>query len=314
MIKFSVIYLAANVVVNDTSKWTYGPEYSYDVNITYNVINIVKPDPHEHIHKIQLSSTVKCRPKMSDSLFCHLNNFTESDLFENHNMTREAQTEQMFEIKFNERGVEGLVIEPPSRMEVVNVLRKIATQFNVVIDRRKINNMSQFMARENSSMGNCAAAYRITREELKTDTMEDADFRLVILPLTNAKPGTTLSIVKSRLGCINPPRYVDFSRGILEMVCTHACVCMHIIFALFFLLQKRFVSKIQINSNKFETFTEFNGNVRFTESEIGMLLFKEIIQINLKSIEPAQNELPTLSYGELIDLNINNDIPSNFIN
>ncbi|XP_012531436.1 uncharacterized protein LOC105833891 isoform X2 [Monomorium pharaonis] len=255
---------------------------------------MIKREPYEPIHKIQLISTVKCRPKMPDSIFCHLNNFTESELFENHNMTREAQTEQIFEIKFNERGVEGLVIEPPSRMEVVNVLRKIATQFNVVVDQRKIG-MSQFMARENSSMGNCAAAYRITRDELRTDPLEeDTDFRLVILPLTDAKPGTTLSIVKSRMGCINPPRYVDFSRGILEM--------------------RRFVSKIQINSRKFETFTEFNGNVRFIESEIGTLLFKEIIQINLKSIEPAQNELPTLSYGELIDLNTNNDIPSNFIN
>ncbi|XP_025987825.1 uncharacterized protein LOC105204663 isoform X2 [Solenopsis invicta] len=282
-------------MVNDTSEWTYGPEFLYDVNITYNIISIIKPDPHEPIHKIQLISTVKCRPKMPDSLFCHLNNFTESELFENHNMTREAQTEQMFEIKFNEHGVEGLVIEPPSRMEVVNVLRKIATQFNVAVDRRKIG-MTQFMARENSSMGNCAAAYRITREELKMDTFEqgDGNFRLVILPLTDAKPGTTLSIVKSRMGCINPPRYVDFSRGILEM--------------------RRFVSQIQINSNKFETFTEFYGNVRYTESEIGMLVFKEIIQINLKNIEPAQNELPTLSYGELIDLNTNNDIPSNFIN
>ncbi|XP_011172131.1 uncharacterized protein LOC105204663 isoform X1 [Solenopsis invicta] len=288
-------FLAANVMVNDTSEWTYGPEFLYDVNITYNIISIIKPDPHEPIHKIQLISTVKCRPKMPDSLFCHLNNFTESELFENHNMTREAQTEQMFEIKFNEHGVEGLVIEPPSRMEVVNVLRKIATQFNVAVDRRKIG-MTQFMARENSSMGNCAAAYRITREELKMDTFEqgDGNFRLVILPLTDAKPGTTLSIVKSRMGCINPPRYVDFSRGILEM--------------------RRFVSQIQINSNKFETFTEFYGNVRYTESEIGMLVFKEIIQINLKNIEPAQNELPTLSYGELIDLNTNNDIPSNFIN
>ncbi|XP_012531435.1 uncharacterized protein LOC105833891 isoform X1 [Monomorium pharaonis] len=287
-------FLAANVVVNDTSEWTYGPEYSYDVNITYDIINMIKREPYEPIHKIQLISTVKCRPKMPDSIFCHLNNFTESELFENHNMTREAQTEQIFEIKFNERGVEGLVIEPPSRMEVVNVLRKIATQFNVVVDQRKIG-MSQFMARENSSMGNCAAAYRITRDELRTDPLEeDTDFRLVILPLTDAKPGTTLSIVKSRMGCINPPRYVDFSRGILEM--------------------RRFVSKIQINSRKFETFTEFNGNVRFIESEIGTLLFKEIIQINLKSIEPAQNELPTLSYGELIDLNTNNDIPSNFIN
>lgn len=216
-------------------------------------------------------------------------------------MTREAQTEQMFEVQFNEHGVEGLVIEPPSRMEVVNVLRKIATQFNVIVDQRRIA-MSQFMTRENSSMGNCATAYRITREEPEDRDVREHVFKgidtnsaLVILPLRySAKPGTTLLIEKSRSGCINPPRYVDFSRGILEM--------------------GRYVSRIKVSSDKFETLTEFDGKVRFsTESEVGTLAFKEIIQMNLKSISPATADCPTLSYGELIDLNTNNDIPSNFI-
>ncbi|XP_072766466.1 uncharacterized protein [Anoplolepis gracilipes] len=259
---------------------------------------MIKTDPHEPVGTMTLISKLKCRPKAVDNLFCHLQNSTIVNLGRDRNTTREVETEQIFEIKFNERGgVEGLIIEPPSRMEVVNVLRKIANQFSIGVDRHKIERMSQFMARENSSMGNCATVYRITRGELKTNTVkeENIDFQLNVLPMTNdTKPISNLSIEKSRMGCINPPRYVDFSSGILKM--------------------GRFVSKIQIN-NRFTVFTEFDGKVRPpTDSMNRILLFKEIVQLNLDSINPAQGELPPISYGELIDLNINTDIPSNFIN
>ncbi|XP_077278277.1 uncharacterized protein LOC143906230 [Temnothorax americanus] len=272
-------FLAANVVVNDTSEWTFGPEYLYDLNITY-ILNF-----HEH-HKpeqVQLISTVKCRPKMPDNLFCYLTNFTESD---NYNITREILARGTFEIKFNKHGVKGLIIDLPlSNTVIVNILRKIANQFNVIVDQGKIG-MSQFTTRENSSMGNCATTYDITREKLETDTLEkeNADFRLVILPLADAKPGTTLSIEKSRTECINSPRYIDFTMEILEM--------------------ERFVSKIQIHSNKFETFTEFDGKAkRLVGYKFEVSSLKELIQINLNSIKPAQNKLPTLLHGKLIDFN-----------
>lgn len=209
------------MVVNDTSKWTFGPKYSYDLNMTY----IIKTDPHEPVETMTLISKLECRPKQADDLFCHLQNSTIVNFGRNANRTREVETEQMFEIKFSERGVEGLIIEPPSRMEVVNILRKIANQFSVGVDWRKIERISQFMARENSSMGNCATVYRIRRGEPKANAIEDGriddDFRFVAPTMAaddDAKPASNLLIEKSRMGCINPPRYVDFSPGILKMV------------------------------------------------------------------------------------------------
>lgn len=213
---------AANVAVNDTSEWTYGPEYAYSVNMTY----VVKPDPNEPPGTIQLMSAIKCRPMVSDSLQCRLANSTTTVLVKQ-NMTRAIETEQLFEIKFNERGVAGLLIDSPSRNEVVNLIRKIANQFSLGADMKRKIAMSQFMARENTSMGDCATTYRITREErpaartspAATSPGDDvAPYRLVVLPMTDARPGTSLTIEKSRMGCINPPRYVDFSAGILKMV------------------------------------------------------------------------------------------------
>nr|XP_012221462.1 PREDICTED: uncharacterized protein LOC105671684 isoform X1 [Linepithema humile] len=285
-------FLAANVIVNDTSEWKLGPEYTYNLNMTYTM----KSDPHEPDQIMQLFSTVKCRPKVPDSLFCHLQNSTTVMPHKDGNMTREVETAQMFEINFDERGVGGLMIEPPSHMEVVNVIRKIANQFNVGADLKRKIGMPQFMARENSSMGDCATVYTITDEAIETDATEqgDTDFRLVVLLMPDAKPGTILSIEKSRIGCINPPRYVDFATGILKM--------------------GRFYSKIQV-SDRFETVTEMDGKIRFPTDSTAtrMISFKEMVQLNLDNIKPAKDELSSIPYGEWIDLNINTDIPSNFI-
>lgn len=188
----------------------------------------MKSDPHEPDQIMQLFSTVKCRPKVpANSLFCRLQNSTTVMSHKDGNMTREVETAQMFEINFDERGgVGGLVIEPPSHMEIVNVIRKIANQFNVGADLKRKIGMSQFMARENSSMGDCATVYTIANEEVETDATEEGetDFRLVLLPMPDAEPGTILTIEKSRMGCINPPRYVDFATGILKMVCARRLI------------------------------------------------------------------------------------------
>jgi len=217
------------VIVNDTSEWKFGPEYTYNLNMTYTM----KSDPHEIDQIMQLFSTVQCRPKVPDSLFCRLQNSTTVMPHKDGNMTREVETAQMFEINFDERGVGGLVIEPPSHMEVVNVIRKIANQFNVGADLRRKIGMPQFMARENSSMGDCATVYTITNEEIETEDGaeegDDTEFRLVVLT-PDAKPGTSLLIEKSRMGCINPPRYVDFVTGILKMVRARPHVILSVIY------------------------------------------------------------------------------------
>ncbi|XP_014478642.1 PREDICTED: uncharacterized protein LOC106746503 [Dinoponera quadriceps] len=298
MIVLIPFFLAANVSVNDTSEWTYGPEYSFNVNLTYVVkSDLAVPDLASIM---QVISAMKCRPKeLENSLLCRLQNSTMS--VNKDNTSREIATEQMFEIRFSERGVESLLIEPPTYMEVVNFIRKVASQLSVGADMKRKIGMSQFMSRENTSMGDCATVYRITRELPETseplEVAENADFQLVVLPMADARPGTSLTIEKSRMGCINPPRYVDFSMGILKM--------------------KRFYSTIHVDGvDRFESFTEIDGKLRPpTESKISLkiLTFTSQLRLSLDSIEPAQDPLPSVPYGEVIDLNTNNDVPINII-
>lgn len=202
---------------------------------------MIKTDPDEPFGKTTIISKLKCRPKTMDNIFCHLQNSTIVNCEKDHTMIREVKTEQMFEIKFNEHGVENLIIEPPSRMEIVNLLRKIANQFSISVDRHKIERMSQFMARENSTMGNCATVYSITREELtNTIEKENIGFRFIVLPMAdNAKSISNLTIEKSRIDCINPPRYVDFSTGILKMVCAYKYI-----FVFFYIFYSLITKKI----------------------------------------------------------------------
>lgn len=204
--------------------WKFGPEYTYNLTMNY----AIKTDTHDLVTNMRLASTVKCRPKDSEILFCRLQNSTTmvSTLLMDRNMTREIETAKTFAIKFNERGVESLLMETPFPIQVVTIVRKIANQLSVGVDlnERKIS-MSQFIARENTSMGDCATRYRIERKESQSND-KDKDNEWIattgywtrVLSMTDARPSETVLIEKSRMGCVNTPRYLDYATGILKMV------------------------------------------------------------------------------------------------
>ncbi|XP_032673466.1 uncharacterized protein LOC116845175 [Odontomachus brunneus] len=291
-------FLAANVVVKDTSEWTYGPEYLYNMNLTVVIKSDL--DPAEPIGNMELISAMKCRPMVAEnSLLCIVQNFKTNvglKTLEEENTTHEIKTEKMFKIKFNERGVESLLIESPSRIQIVDLIRKFANQLSVGVDMGKIG-MSHFTGRENISMVNCTTTYKITREELpktlETHMTNNADFQLVVLPMADARPGTSLTIEKSRMGCNNSPRYHRESPvGTLKMV--------------------KFSSMVFVDgASGFETYTEMDMEMRkeFLNFNI-CTTFAFNIRLNLDSIMPAQDPLPSISNGELFDLN-SYDILSN---
>ncbi|XP_011874755.1 PREDICTED: uncharacterized protein LOC105565841 [Vollenhovia emeryi] len=287
-------FLAAHVVDNDTSDWTLGPEYVYDLIYSY----LLKGETG-YIQNYYLMNTLHCRPKMPDHLFCSLRNETEVNFVTNRTKKRTTRPENMFEMKFNRKGVEGLIYDP-HHMKYVNLQRRIANQFSVLVRPNKIGK-PHFTAKENSSIGNCATEYNITREEPETDAHENGgtDFRLEILQLADDKPGTTLLIEKSRSDCINLPGDNEVNVGVVHSK------------------MRRFVSKYKISPNKFESRTDFEGTNVYQFPKSAELPFKEILHINLKGIKPAQNELPTFSSSKLINLNIYNDIESyksNYLN
>lgn len=215
-------YTAANLTVNDVSDWKFGPEYSYNVNLTYEMR---VDDTLEAIISLNLSSTIQCRPKDPEILLCRLNNMSgEADIM-GRKMTEDINSDRTFGIKFNERGVEA-VLDQPGDIRILDIIRKIANQFSINVDlirRSNVRPAVQFMDKEKTSMGDCVTTYVIEREEHQPNAIRknDGHFQLKVLPMPAVKPGEIhLSIGKNMRECIDKPESIFLLKdGVFEMVC-----------------------------------------------------------------------------------------------
>nr|XP_012221460.1 PREDICTED: uncharacterized protein LOC105671682 [Linepithema humile] len=281
-------FLAANVIVNDTSEWVFGPEYFYNLNLNTTYVNV--PENFSMPNEVRLFMTMKCRPKIPNRLLCLILNSTYTDSYRGllQSLTRTTSFPS-FEIKYNKRGIESLLINSTfvnANEGKFNVIKRIANQLNLGVNLKRNRDTSRFKGVENTSMGICTTRYEISRNESETEPVkENIDFTLFVLPMTDAKPGTTVSIEKYRTRCINSPRRL-YSR-VLKM--------------------ERFFSKMQIGDG-FESFSKLDGKLRTYSThsnETFLLPFNDVMHLNLISIKPAQNDIPNIDSGKLYELNIN---------
>jgi len=211
--------LAANVIVNDMRDWKFGPECLYNVNMSYNI----KEEPSVIGY---FNSTMKCRSKDSETLFCRLHDVTTTAYLRDRD-TEALKSGKAFLIKFNEYGVQSLMIESPFSVEIANIIRKIINQLNInrsYIDQiisTGVRPTSYFMSRERTPMGVCLTTYMIKHRDVNSNTTQkkDTNFRFEVLLTPTTKPFTNLSIHKIRKRCTNPPQLDHIiDEGILEMV------------------------------------------------------------------------------------------------
>lgn len=225
MTKF-LIYLAANVIVNDTTEWTFGPEYSYNLILNTTYLNV--PENSSMPNSVRSGNVrMKCRPKIPNRLLCIISNFMSVEYYMEPYMGFMNATNllfPLFEIKYNKRGIESLLIDSALRTNEVKlrIIKRIANQLNPGIDLKSNRDTSHFRGVENTSMGNCMTKYEIWREKSERKLLEK-NFTLFTLPMTDAKPGTTISIEKYRTRCTNVPRRLYFNR-VFKMVREHFCV------------------------------------------------------------------------------------------
>lgn len=171
---------ATNVAIdNQQSKWTmYGPECTYDVLVNMSLANIV----HENDNFCSMIATeLKCRPKGHDTLNCRFQNSrikrpdpkdSRYSNAENFVPTRyKFVGEEPFEIRFNTKGIENLVVYrtiPRWRLDMIKV---IVSQLNIGFEMQERRN--RFTIMENSTVGHCEVDVKITREG--QDFEEDDD-------------------------------------------------------------------------------------------------------------------------------------------
>lgn len=225
---------AANVTIdNRQSEWTmYGPECTYDVLVNMSLANIAHED--DNFCSI-IATELKCRPKGHDTLNCHFQNsrIKRPDL--KNSRCSNAQDfvptrykfvgEEPFEIRFNPRGIENLVIYrsiPRWRLDMIKI---IVSQLNIGFEMQEHRN--RFTIMENSTVGHCEVDVKITRgvphfEEDDDSAEKDDNFEIRFLSSDKFAQHTVerLQVEKTRQPRKCPRRtiyffgnHADYSRG-----------------------------------------------------------------------------------------------------
>ncbi|XP_050452074.1 uncharacterized protein LOC126851789 [Cataglyphis hispanica] len=287
--------LAANVAIDDQqSKWAmYGPECTYDVLVNMSLANIV----HENDNFCSMIATeLKCRPKGHDTLNCHFQNSRIKRPDPKDNRCSNARdfvptrykfvSEEPFEIRFNSRGIENLVVYrtiPRWRLDMIKV---IVSQLNIGFEMQERRN--RFTIMENSTVGHCQVDVKITRggHDFEEDSAEENDnFEIGFLSSDEfAHPMVErLRVEKTRQPKKCPRRtiyffgnYKDYSRGgELYMDMTTSA------------------SLITISKDKFVSYTISEGIMR-TANKSRIMRPHQNISLKLKRIDFAQSLMPEI--------------------
>nr|XP_012221350.1 PREDICTED: uncharacterized protein LOC105671629 [Linepithema humile] len=279
-------FLAANIVVNDWLKLLgfciFGPEYTFNLQVS--------TETFMHSNQVQykdIFSTVMCRPKMSDSLLCYLQyfkTFDEQKEFDESDTL--LSTSAIFEMKFNESGVERILTNSsePFKKEL---MQKIAKQFSTGIDvQRNFNGSSINYLMDKTPTLKCRTTYNITYLEPKIEMAKrNTNFQFVILPMFILKPDSIFMIRNLAANCENISVWTLWD--------TPSSVV-------------KYSGAIQIN-DKFESWTEFiDSKIKFNEQcNLQTIYVKETIRLTLESVKPAQRDLVYISNGSWFSPHIN---------
>lgn len=153
----------------DDSDWRrYGPECTYDVLVNMSLSNM---DEDARICSV-IAFELKCRAKGSDTLNCRFSNGRTARPEDGRGCSNAKRNfapstsdrfvdEQPFEIRFNARGIENLVVSRDIARWRLDAMRAIVSQLNVGFELG--SGHDRFLAMENSSVGYCEVEVKVSR-------------------------------------------------------------------------------------------------------------------------------------------------------
>ncbi|XP_029056601.1 vitellogenin-like [Osmia bicornis bicornis] len=291
-------FLAAHVPVDqpsESSNWQqYGPESTYDVLVNMSLSNIVHQKDN---FCSMIGAELKCRLKGSDTLGCRFANGKivrpdpEDARCSNAKnfvpINDRFVDEQPFEVRFNSRGIENLVVSRNIARWRLDMIRAIIGQLNVGFELEK--GRQRFVTMENSSIGYCEVEIKMSRTGYsREDTADDRRrFQIVfeperadMVPLDRAV--VRIEKIRRPKNCPNRKIYFfgnqqDFSYGYKNI----------------FMDMTTSTSHIRISENEMHSYTESTGIMRTLNKPRTMHMHQKI-SITLKSIDPARGALPEI--------------------
>ncbi|XP_012221354.1 uncharacterized protein [Linepithema humile] len=279
-------FFLATKIVFDADELLYyvnlGPEYIFNLQVTTETYMRSKQVQYKDVF-----STLKCRPKMSDSLLCHLQYFkTFDEQIEFDESDTSLSTSAIFEMKFNESGVERILTNSsdPFKREL---MQKIAKQLSTGIDvQRNFNGSSINYSIDKTPTLKCRTTYNITYLEPKIKMAKrNTNFQFAILPMFVLKPDSIFMIRNLAANC-------EYNWVWTPWDTTSSAV--------------KYSGAIQIN-DKFESWTEFiDSKIKFNRQDILQTIYvKETIRLSLESVKPAQCGLVNIFNGSWFSPHIN---------
>ncbi|TGZ51016.1 uncharacterized protein LOC112467261 [Temnothorax curvispinosus] len=166
-------FLAAHLTVD--KPWEHGPEYTFQVEVNCTAI------PEEGVYgsvRLNLVSKLICQPKSGDTLSCHFEDSKASsfhvdslDPLEpvvppgpiNRQPAYEVNEDQ-FEIKFNKRGLDGLVVNENIQPRELDMIRMIVGQLSIGAMFDGIGSDNSFDVMENFTQGECYTTFKIDKK------------------------------------------------------------------------------------------------------------------------------------------------------
>ncbi|CAL7936600.1 unnamed protein product [Xylocopa violacea] len=293
--------LAAHVAVDDdharqtVPDWQrYGPECTYDVLVNMSLANIV----HEWDNFCSMiASELKCRPRGSDTLLCRFVNGRivrpdpEDDRCSNARgfvpIRDRFVDEEPFEIRFNSKGIENLVVPRSIPRWRLDMIRVIVGQLNVGFELE--SGQDRFVTMENSNIGYCEVEVKVSRAGYGRGNgmARDGDYEIVfelerpgIVPLNRA--ALRIEKVRQPKSCPNRKVYFfgnheDFSLGNRNT----------------FMDMSTSISQMYISNRGLLSYTESTGVMRTLNKPRTMRMHQRI-SVSLKSIDPARSSLPEI--------------------
>ena len=190
-------------VTIDESVWKYGPEYVFDVemNVTSTPMN------HDGVQTSNYTvMNLFCRPTGSDRLYCHLGNVRRQSIdITNDNkidipeeQSRHLMSEEPFEIKFSESGIDHLTVNDQVEVEHLNNFKLIAERLNIGVDLNGVPD-GTFHVTENTTIGECDVTVTINHYPSKRmmNKIKNNRYELESLARLNKVPSETILIQKT---------------------------------------------------------------------------------------------------------------------
>ncbi|KAK9299176.1 hypothetical protein QLX08_007780 [Tetragonisca angustula] len=296
-------FLVARVAV-DESVWKYGPEYVFDVemNITSTPIN------HDGVQTSNCTAmNLFCRPTGADGLNCHLGNVKRQSMDVMNDNTIKVSEQQLkqptnkelkFEIRFNEYGVDYLIVDDRIDVEDLNDIKLIAERLSIGMN---LNGMPDgtFDILENTTIGQCGVTVGINHYLSKRmmNKIKNNRYELESLPQLNKVPSETILIQKTT-NLNNCSYYASFYFGSYGTnIVVEAALNSHL---------ESSSSRILVSDYQFISSMTRTGTLG-TDQKKNMSSIVQSLNLSLRDIRAAKRELAEIPEASITNILVNSE-------